>query len=557
MKAKVLTANLLWFLYSAVRTRIWRRASKNVEATQAKILKRLLSRNAETDFGQTHSFGTIDSITAFQKAVPAQSYEDVKPFIDEIAVGAHNVLTADSVQRFGVSSGSTSASKLVPYTASLVSEFQEGIDPWMYHLMRDHSRILAGKAYWSVTPIGERQRYSSGGIPIGFDDERSYFGKLTQWVLGTVMATPSELALVQDMDAFRYATLRFLLQEESLSWVSIWNPTFATLFLSPLEKWFDQLIEDIRTGSMSIDLGVTPEVDALIRKSLKKSARRARELGRIRDKKNGSIYEQVWPNLKLISCWTHGNSGEAVKQLRTYFPNVAIQPKGLIATEAFVSFPLRGEASAMSVNSHFFEFEEVEEKTIRLAHQLEVGKKYSVIVTTGGGLYRYRLNDVIEVLGFEAECPLIRFVGKQDKVVDICGEKLNEQFVTGVVRQVISKVSHQPCFWIVAPERSSIQVVEYTLFVQFGNGTVVEEQVLRDMSREIDSAFRENFHYDYCRRLGQLGHCKMFLIESDQDAFQVYLTTCTELGQRLGDIKPVALHSYQQWSTKLNGRFIT
>jgi hypothetical protein len=308
---------------------------------------------------------------------------------------------------------------------------------------------------------------------------------------------------------------------------------------------------------MSVDLGVTPEVDTLIRKSLKKSAGRARELGRIRDRENGNIYEQIWPNLKLISCWTHGNSGEAVKQLRTYFPNVAIQPKGLIATEAFVSFPLRVEASALSVNSHFFEFEEVEEKMIRLAHQLEVGKKYSVIVTTGGGLYRYRLNDVIEVLGFEAECPLIRFVGKQDKVVDICGEKLNEQFVSDVVKQVISKVSHQPSFWMVAPERSSAQVVEYVLFVQFENGTIVEEEILRGIGQEIDSAFRENFHYDYCRRLGQLGHCKVFLIGNNQDAFQTYLTTCTELGQRLGDIKPVALHPHQQWSTKLQGRFIT
>ncbi len=556
MKAKVLTANLVWFLYSSVRTRIWRRASKNVETVQTKILMKLLSGNAWTKFGHKHSFGTIDSVSAFQKAVTVQSYEDVKPFIDEIATGTRNVLTTDSVQRFGVSSGSTSASKLVPYTESLIADFQQGIDPWIYYLMRDHLQTLGGKAYWSVTPIGERQRYSSGGIPIGFDDERLYFGKLTQWVLGTVMATPSELALVQNIDAFRYATLRFLLQEKSLSWVSIWNPTFATLFLNPLPKWFDRLIEDIRTGSMSVDLGVTPEVDALIRRSLKKSPRRAEELGRIRALKKGNIYEQVWPNLKLISCWAHGNSGEALKQLQTYFPNVEIQPKGLIATEAFVSFPLRGEESALSINSHFFEFEEVEEKTIRLAHELEVGKKYSVIVTTSGGLYRYRLNDVIEVLGFEAECPLIRFVGKQDKVVDICGEKLNEQFVNNVIKKVISKVSHEPSFWMVAPERSSAQNVEYTLFVQFGSALIIEESLLREVSQEIEASFRENFHYNYCRRLGQLGHCKIFLIRPEQDAFQAYLNTCTEFGQRLGDIKPVALHPYQHWSTKLEGKFI-
>jgi hypothetical protein len=307
---------------------------------------------------------------------------------------------------------------------------------------------------------------------------------------------------------------------------------------------------------MSIDLGVTPEVDASIRKVLIKSPRRAKELAQIRDRKNGSLYEEIWPNLKLISCWAHGNSGEAVKQLQNYFPNVAIQPKGLIATEAFVSFPFRGEASALSINSHFFEFKEVESKTIRLAHQLEVKGKYSVIVTTSGGLYRYRLNDVIEVLGFEAQCPLIRFVGKQDKVVDICGEKLNEQFVSDAVIKMISRGNHQPIFWMVAPERSSAQVVEYVLFIQFANSAIVVDNELKDMSREIDSVFRENFHYDYCRRLGQLEHCKVFLIEAGQDAFQCYLTACTDLGQRLGDIKPVALHPYQQWSKKFKGKFI-
>lgn len=553
MKTKVLTANLLWFLYSAVRTRTWKKAIKNVEASQAKILRQLLTNNAETSFGQKHSFSTLNSVAAFQKAVPVQSYEDVQQYIDEIASGTPNVLTSDPVQRFGVSSGSTRASKLVPYTRSLIAEFQEGIDPWMYHLMSDHSGVLGGKAYWSVTPIGERPRHSSGGIPIGFDDERSYFGKLTQWVFGTVMATPSELALVQDMDAFRYATLRFLLQESSLSWVSIWNPTFVTLFLSPLEKWFDQLIEDVRTGTLSVDLGVTPEVDASIRRNLRKSSRRAKELVQIRNGEKANLYERIWPNLKLISCWAHGNSREAVRQLRSYFPNVAIQPKGLIATEAFVSFPLRGEASALSITSHFFEFEGVEDETIRLAHELEVGKKYSVIVTTGGGLYRYRLNDVIEVLGFEAQCPLIRFVGKQDKVVDICGEKLNEQFVSDIVKPILAELSHQPTFWMMAPVQSS--TVEYTLFIQFEDGSDLDGTLER-MGREIDQALRENYHYDYCRRLGQLGQCRVFLVDSRQSAHEAYLNVCTELGQRLGDIKPVALHPFKDWSQKFEGKFI-
>ncbi|MDP2668478.1 MAG: GH3 auxin-responsive promoter family protein [bacterium] len=557
MKAKIFTANFLWFLYSATKTNTWKRAIRNVESAQATILQQLLSGNSGTEFGKKHCFDAIGSVEDFQKAVPIQSYEDALPYIDKIAAGAQNILTSDSVRRFGISSGSTKASKLVPYTASLLADFQEGINPWMYNLMKSHPRILGGKAYWSVTPVGGKQRYSSGGVPIGFDDERSYFGKFTQWVLGTVMATPSELAFITDMDTFRYVTLRFLLQERSLTWISVWNPTFLTLLLSPLEKQFGRLIEDVRTGSLSVNPGVAPEIEKLIRKALRKLPKRADELANIRAGQKTNIYEKIWPKLKLISCWAHGNSGEGVKYLRTYFPNVVIEPKGLIATEAFVSFPLRGEESALSVNSHFFEFERIEDKAIALAHQLEIGEKYSVIVTTSGGFYRYQLNDIIEVLGFEAECPLIRFVGKQDKVVDICGEKLNEQFVRDVIRQVISQFGFMPIFWMVAPERLSEQVAGYTLFVQFKRGIIADDNILRMMCEKSDHALRENYHYDYCRRLGQLGHPNVFLIDADQDAFQVYLSTCAELGQRLGDIKSVALHQYFHWSSKFQGSFLT
>ena len=553
---KVLTANLIWFLYSAVRTRHWKRASRDVEEAQKEILLRLLSSSAGTAFGRRHSFGGIDSVAAFQETVPIQSYEDIRPDIEAIAAGAPDVLTADEVHRFGVSSGSTSASKLVPYTASLVAEFQEGIDPWIYHFMREHPRMLGGRAYWSVTPVGDREKRSSGGIPIGFDDERSYFGKLTQWVLGTVMAAPSELALVQDMDAFRYATLRFLLQEKSLSWLSVWNPSFVTLLLSPLEKWLERLIGDVRSGSLSVDLGVSPEVAARIRKTLKASPRRARELEQIRDRRSGNLYESIWPHLRLVSCWAHGNAAEAVNPLRDYFPNAIIQPKGLIATEAFVSFPLRGEASALSINSHFFEFEEIEGQVIKLAHQLDVGKQYAVIVTTGGGLYRYRLHDVIEALGFENQCPLIRFIGRQDKVVDVRGEKLNEGFVSDVARRKLSRSGHHATFWMVAPEVSSVNDFAYTLFIQL-QGNVVNDSMIAALGPELDAAFRENFHYDYCRRLGQLEEVRVFLIGPGQDASHVYLTTCAASGQRLGDIKPVALHPFQHWSERFQGRFVS
>lgn len=50
-------------------------------------------------------------------------------------------------------SGSTSSSKLIPYTEGLKREFQAGIKPWIYSLYNNFPEIKKGKSYWSVTPM--------------------------------------------------------------------------------------------------------------------------------------------------------------------------------------------------------------------------------------------------------------------------------------------------------------------------------------------------------------------------------------------------------------------
>src|SRR5581483_4106814 len=214
-RLRVIFASLLWFCYSAYMSRKWRRATRNVVSVQQSVLKRIIASNLHCEFGREHQFSEIVSIETYQQRVPLRAYEDFEPYIERIAQGQPAVLTAEPVRQFGITSGSTQAAKLVPYTKSLVNEFQEGIDPWVYHLFRSFPRIFSGKTYWSVTPVGERKSHTSGGIPIGFDDEQQYFSTLTRWVLGSIMAVPSSLAQLKDMDTFRYVTLRLLLQERS------------------------------------------------------------------------------------------------------------------------------------------------------------------------------------------------------------------------------------------------------------------------------------------------------------------------------------------------------
>lgn len=567
---QVALANLLWFCYAAYMSRKWRRATRDVAGEQLHVLQRILSANRGCEFGREHCFSEISTIEDYQQRVPVRVYEEFEPYIERIAEGVPEVLSGERVRQFGLTSGSTQTAKLVPYTKPLVDEFQAGIDPWVYYLFRGFPRMFAGKTYWSVTPVGERKSHTAGGVAIGFDDEQQYFSPLTRWVLGSIMAVPSSLAQVQDMDTFRYVTLRLLLPEKSLAWVSVWNPSFLTLLLEPLTANFSRLIEDIRCGTLAVASQIEAPLREIILPLCKADPTRAAELASLshtwKDRPfteallcGKTLYEAIWPHLSVISCWAHGSAAQALPALQAYFPRAALQPKGLLATEAFVSFPFKDDLSALSLLSHFFEFEEVdeiEEPAIKLAHQLEKGRRYAVIVTTGGGLYRYRLNDVIEVVDFYRECPLIRFVGRQSKVVDICGEKLNEAFVRATIEDVLAKHGLKAAFWMMAPQWPDEGRPFYTLFIQFDGGMAVDEEQLQRLTHEIDEAMQASYHYEYARRLGQLAACRLFVVDSECDASHIYLTVCAGLGQRLGDIKPAALHAYQGWAREFAGRLV-
>ena len=56
---------------------------------------------------------------------------------------------------------------------------------------------------------------------------------LGAWFL---LLTPPELPRIQDVEASRYVTLRFLLRTSRLAFISVWSPSFLTLLLESLDR---------------------------------------------------------------------------------------------------------------------------------------------------------------------------------------------------------------------------------------------------------------------------------------------------------------------------------
>jgi hypothetical protein len=132
-------------------------------------------------------------------------------------------------------SGSTAASKLIPYTHGLKREFERGIAPWMVTSSVESPApvrpgLLVGLAGGAAAgPHGRRS-------PDRFDDDADYLGGAQRRLVQRVMAVPAAVRLVEDMAAFRYVTLFFLLRARSLALISVWSPTFLSLLVRALAR---------------------------------------------------------------------------------------------------------------------------------------------------------------------------------------------------------------------------------------------------------------------------------------------------------------------------------
>jgi len=155
----------------------------------------------------------------------------------------------------------------------------------------------------------------------------------------------------------------------------------------------------------------------------------------------------AWPRLAAVGCWKGGTVGAYLAKFDTLFPQgPPVRDFGYYATELRGSVPLsdQGDAGVAAVATNVLEFHPADHdrapggQELLRVEQLEVGQRYFVYVTNASGLYRYDMNDIVEVAGFYGRTPLIRFIQKGKGVVSFTGEKLYEVQVIAAVDQALA-----------------------------------------------------------------------------------------------------------------------
>jgi hypothetical protein len=361
------------------------KATRDPMGTQRALLRRMMEKNRDTEYGQEYGFAGISTLDKFRKQVPVVDYEDIRQRIDRVTMGEKNVLTAEDPVLFAQTSGTTGTPKFIPVTPTC--QQGGGMTTWLHYARRDHSRIFRHKMITIVSPAVEG--HTDGGLPFG--STSGMVVKEMPKIVQSAYAVPYDVYEIHDYDAKYYALLRMGL-DRPVSFVATANPSSVLKLAEMADLHAERLIRDLRDGALSSEVEIQPEVRSVIEEMVRPNPHRAAELEAMRERRGGKLLPvDYWPEMALLGCWKGGTVGSYIKKLDDWYDPeqqgmVPIRDMGYLSSEARMSIPVsdEGAGGVLTIHLNVFEFvavDEVEDNpdekeswNFLSADQLEVGK---------------------------------------------------------------------------------------------------------------------------------------------------------------------------------------
>ena len=290
----------------------------------------------------------------------------------------------------------------------------------------------------------------------------------------------------------RHVKLLFALREKHLGYLmSTFSPMMYDMIVY-LQKHWRELCEDLEAGEIRQEIAVDRRLRLTLNAMLQPDPKRADEIRSIMSEfGNGAFIPLIWPDLSMVACVGTAAFAPYMSKIRQHLgPDIAVDYLGYVASESTVAAQINeGEEAYMLLPySGFFEFIPVDEgatsevvcssagakestsevhcstsrvpcstgeSTSRvsrplLMEQLEVGREYELVVTNLSGFYRYRIGDVIRVVGFHNRCPMIVFSYRKNQLASMYGEKITES----VMQNSITRLA----------EESGTLILEYSIY---------------------------------------------------------------------------------------------
>ena len=404
------------------------------EALQEAVLRHLLERGSNTEYGRNHLLSPKNSYEEFAKNVPINTYEELKRDIDRMRHGEADVLWPGQVQWYAKSSGTTNdKSKFIPVSAEGLHDihYQGGKDVVTFYLRNNpNSRLFDGKSL--ILGGSHSPNYNVDG------------------------------SLVGDLSAILIENINPLVNLMRV-------PRKRTALLSDFEVKRDRIAQECLHKNITNISGVPSWMLSVLVRVMELSGKKH--------------LEEVWPNLEVFF---HG--GIAFTPYRSQYEQLITSSKmhymeTYNASEGFFGIqddPTDRSMLLMLDYGVFYEFIPLEEvgrpdATVVPLEGVEIGRNYAMVITTSCGLWRYMIGDTVE---FTSKRPY-KFIitGRTKYFINAFGEEL-----------IMDKAEKRLAY---ACEKTGAQVLEYTAApVYMDKNAKCRHQWLIEFSKDPDNLER-------------------------------------------------------------------
>lgn len=404
------------------------------EALQEAVLRHLLERGSNTEYGRNHLLSPKNSYEEFAKNVPINTYEELKRDIDRMRHGEADVLWPGQVQWYAKSSGTTNdKSKFIPVSAEGLHDihYQGGKDVVTFYLRNNpNSRLFDGKSL--ILGGSHSPNYNVDG------------------------------SLVGDLSAILIENINPLVNLMRV-------PRKRTALLSDFEVKRDRIAQECLHKNITNISGVPSWMLSV--------------LVRVKELSGKKHLEEVWPNLEVFF---HG--GIAFTPYRSQYEQLITSSKmhymeTYNASEGFFGIqddPTDRSMLLMLDYGVFYEFIPLEEvgrpdATVVPLEGVEIGRNYAMVITTSCGLWRYMIGDTVE------------FTSKRPYKFIITGR--TKYFINAFGEELIMDNAEKGLAY--ACEKTGAQVLEYTAApVYMDKNAKCRHQWLIEFSKDPDNLER-------------------------------------------------------------------
>ena len=516
--------------------------SRNPRRASEQTLRGILNYAKDTVYGREHHFADIlaakddkELYALYQQYVPAQEYEALRPYVERHKNGEANVLFPGKPIMYATTSGTTKEPKWVPITdVYLNSVYGKMTKVWLFNFIKNRPKVFTGKIVSIVGKVIE-----------GYAPDGTVFGSVSGVTqrdcpkfVKKLYASPADVFSITDYNARYYAIMRMGI-ERNITLIVTANPSTIVEMQNNVNEFYDQYVDDIEHGTLNKDLNISPEIRAAIQPYLKPNPERAAELRALKQKYGTVLPKHYWPNLQILNTWKCGNTKVYVDKFQHSFPEQMLhQEFGYFSSECRFGLVL-DDTNNTVLFPHFHYYEFIEEHDLEnehphflQLHELEQGKRYCPFVTTYAGLYRYNMNDLVEVGHNFVNTPTVHMIQKVNGIVTMTGEKLHErQFIEAV--HTAEKELQMPVKFFVG--FADLSISAYHFYYEFEDLATTQQQA-ELFTQKVDQVLQQsNIEYKAKRESFRVKDPVTHRLQ--RESFEHFKAQCIAEGARDGQFK--------------------